>query len=96
MKEKFKTNDIKTAGVPAFDEAPGRIRIRFFYVSGTGKFSRRAFFFSLFAFIAVVYVIISMAYPARFSEGVAAFILGCNTAFGINYYKNEKQKNVVQ
>lgn len=95
MKEKIKINNIATAGVPHFDEAPGRLRVRYFYVTSGGKFSRRAFFFSLFAFIAVAYVILCMVSPAKFHEGVAAFIFGCNTAFGINYYKNEKQKNVV-
>lgn len=88
-------NDIETAGAPRYDEAPGRIRARFFYVTGGGKFSRRAFFFSLFAFIAVVYVILCMAFPDQFNEGVGAFIFGCNAAFGLNYYQNEKQKNGV-
>ncbi len=96
MKENLKLNDKHSAGVPRFDEAPGSLRVRYFWLTGSGKFSRRAFFFSVFGFIAVAYVILCMVSPAKFHEGVATFIFGCNAAFGFNYYKNEQQKNVVQ
>jgi hypothetical protein len=94
MKENLKLKGKHSAKIPRFNEPPGSLRMRYFWVTSSGRFSRRAFFFSLFGFISVAYVILCMVSPARFQEGVGVFILGLNTAFGINYYKNEKQKNV--
>jgi len=83
---------IDTAGLQRFDEAPGRPRLRYFYTTPQGKFSKRAFFFSLFAFIALAYIILGMIDITRFDEGLSWFILGCNGAFGLNYYANEKER----
>lgn len=65
-------------------------RPRFFLTGASGRFSKRAFFFSLFAIIAVVYIILCMAGIVAFDEALGFFLFGCNTAFGINYYQNEK------
>jgi len=89
----MKKNKIDTAGLQRFDEAPGRFHIRFFYTTSQGKFSKRAFFFSLFAFVALIYIILGMIDTMRFNEGLSLFILGCNGAFGLNYYANERDGN---
>lgn len=66
--------------------------LKFFWITSGGNFSRRAFFFSLFGFIAVIYVILCTAGIIRFHEGLSMFIIACNAAFGFNYYKNEAGK----
>lgn len=90
----MKRNKINTMGLPRFDETPGRLRIRYFYTTSQGKFSKRAFFFSLFAFVAFIYIILCTVDWMRFDEGLSLFILGCNGAFGLNYYANERGKNI--
>jgi hypothetical protein len=82
----------EASGIPRFDDNPGRIRVRYFYVTGSGNFSKRAFFFSVFAFIAVIYTVLCLCRAVDFSIELSGFILACNTAFGINYYANEKSK----
>jgi hypothetical protein len=63
-----------------------------FWLGAGGGFSKRAFFFSLFAFTAFVYLAVSMIGLLVFDEKLGLFILGCNAAFGLNYYKNERDK----
>jgi len=63
------------------------------FVSGVGGgFSKRAFFFSLFAFTAFIYLVLCMIGLVMFDDKLGLFILGCNAAFGLNYYKNEQDK----
>ncbi len=100
MRKRLKTtpartaaDDIKAAAaLPAFNERPGAIRLRFFWIEAKGAFSKRSFFFSLFAFVALVYAVLCASTLIPFSAGLGTFILGCNTAFGINYYRNERDK----
>lgn len=100
MRKRLKTQiDAKTmtkeaAALPAFNEKPGRILPRYFWTTGSGNFSKRGFFFSLFAAIAILYIV-ACCTMVTFNEGLGAFILGCNAAFGLNYYKNEARKEPV-
>ncbi len=64
-----------------------------FITGAGGAFSKRAFFFSLFALAAFAYMVISMIGAVEFNEKIGWFILGCNAAFGLNYYKNEQDKH---
>ncbi|TAL31571.1 MAG: hypothetical protein EPN93_17400 [Spirochaetes bacterium] len=102
MRTRIKTQpkpDTKTmmkeaAALPVFNEKPkpGRIRPFYFWTAKGGAFSKRGFFFSLFAFIAILYIVICASGLITFSDGLGAFILGCNAAFGLNYFKNEANK----
>lgn len=100
MRKRLKTTPARTAAddikagaaLPAFNEKPGAIRLRFFWIGAKGAFSKRSFFFSMFAFVALIYVVLCASTLIPFSAGLGTFILGCNTAFGINYYRNERDK----
>lgn len=79
--------------LPSFDEKPGGIRLKYFWINGAGRFSKRGFFFSLFAFIAIFYTILCASTIVPFDEKLGIFIITCNAAFGFNYYKNETAKD---
>lgn len=57
-----------------------------------GKIRKRSFWFSMFAILAFVYVVLCMTPLVPFNSGLGTFIFGCNAAFGLNYYKNERDK----
>jgi|GEM_PF-7125495 len=67
-------------------------KLNYFWITSGGNFSRRAFFFSLFGFIAVIYTVLCISGFVRFNDGLSLYILACNAAFGFNYYKNESEK----
>ncbi|MBN2157909.1 MAG: hypothetical protein JW807_00835 [Spirochaetes bacterium] len=66
---------------------------RAFWAGSSGQFSKRAFFFSFFAFISVAYIVFCMIGLLLFDEKLGLFIFGSNAAFGLNYYKNERDKD---
>ncbi len=87
--------ELNVSGVPKFNEKEKEkerfFRLRFFCTGAGGRFSKRAFFFSLFAFIAIIYIVYSLI-SMTFNAELGVFIFGCNAAFGLNYYQNETGK----
>lgn len=73
-------------------EPARRFSLKMFVMGASGGFSKRAFFFSLFAFTAFIYLALCMTGLVMFDDKLGLFILGCNAAFGLNYYKNEQDK----
>ena len=68
-------------------------RARYLATGSGERFSKRAFFFSLFAFVAFVYIIVCAAGVTMFDDRLGLFIIACNAAFGLNYYGNERGKS---
>lgn len=91
----FDQEEIKAASrtLKQFHRVPGWSWMKSFWVGASGQFSKRAFFFSLFAFISVTYIVLSIIGLVTFDEKLGLFIFGSNAAFGINYYKNERDKD---
>jgi hypothetical protein len=79
--------------LPVFNKKPRNFKMNFFWSNNRGGFSKRAFFFSAFGFCAVLYIILCATPLVKFDSGLSLFILGCNAAFGLNYYKNEVDKD---
>lgn len=96
MRKRVKTEilNVNVDKIPHYDERPSFFKFKYFLCGKSGRFSKRAFFFSMFAIIALVYCGLCIAGIVTFDMYLGTFILGCNTAFGINYYANEKLSNV--
>lgn len=76
--------------VPRYDKPVKPFFSFSYFVSGkSGYFSKRAFFFSVFAGLSVVYVVYA-AVTQSFDRDLGLFLLGANAAFGLNYYQNER------
>ena len=69
-------------------------RIGEFFGFSDGKIRKRQFWFSVFAVLAFLYAVLCMTPLVPFNAGLGTFIFGCNAAFGLNYYKNERDKVV--
>jgi hypothetical protein len=65
-------------------------RVRFLFSGGGGKFSKRAFFFTLFGFLAALYFVGCAVSILKYNQELGIFLLGCNATFGLNYFANEK------
>ncbi len=96
MRKRLKTEILNATvtKLPEFDAKPSFFSWKYFICGKGGVFSKRAFFFSVFAVLALVYCILCMAQVIPFNTLLGSFIFGCNAAFGINYYSNEKLKDV--
>ncbi|GAB4219541.1 MAG: hypothetical protein Kow00102_03110 [Spirochaetota bacterium] len=95
MRKRVKTEILNNTGsIPRYDEQPAFFKVKYFVCGKSGRFSKRAFFFSVFAVVALVYCGLCIAGCVVFDTYLGAFILGCNAAFGINYYANEKLADV--
>ena len=77
-----------TIGLPVFDDDKQKKKFgpHQFYCTDRGNPSKRAFFFSLFAFIGAAYAIAAVV-RERFNTELGIFILGCITAFSVAYHK---------
>lgn len=66
-------------------------KLKFLFSGSGGKFSKRAFFFTLFGLLAALYIIGCAPGWLRYNDELGIFILGCNATFGLNYFANEKE-----
>lgn len=89
-RKNLKSQDIKVEvknaakGIPRFNEKHGKFQISQFWCDDAGKPSKRAFFFTLFALIACLYILLALI-TGNFNVELAAYILSCNVAFGVAY-----------
>lgn len=64
--------------------------LRFLWCDGNGKPGKRAFFFSLARFVALIYIIACMIDPKLFIGELAIFIGAVLGETGVNHYQNER------
>lgn len=75
--------------VPRYDKPLPFFRFRYLFSGSTGKFSKRAFFYTMTYIIAVAYLGYALIYKC-FDPQIATYIGSLWAAAGVNYYFNER------